>query len=108
MRLDIDGRYCWSVVDEAMLAESGADGEDTEEIGPAPARQEGVDVAALFKAYDGEMRVSLRSSGRVNVQEAAKRLGGGGHFARGRPDVHGTLDEAIAARCTRRCVAEGL
>ena len=42
--------------------------------------QDGVDVAALFKAIDGEIRVSLRSNGRINVQAAAQRLGGGGHF----------------------------
>ena len=42
--------------------------------------QDGVDVAALFKAIEGEIRVSLRSNGRLNVQAAAQRLGGGGHF----------------------------
>jgi phosphoesterase RecJ-like protein len=79
-RLEENGRFCWSVVDEAMLAECGADGEDTEEIVNHLRAVEGVEAAALFKDYDGAIRVSLRSSGRVNVQAASAELGGGGHF----------------------------
>ena len=79
-RLEENGRFCWSVVDEAMLAECNADGEDTEEIVNHLRAVEGVEAAALFKDYDGAIRVSLRSSGRVNVQLAAAEIGGGGHF----------------------------
>jgi phosphoesterase RecJ-like protein len=40
-----------------------------------------VDVAALIRLKDdGRVRVSLRSTGRVNVAELAGRFGGGGHF----------------------------
>ena len=62
-RLEEDGRYCWTVVDEEMLAECHADGEDTEEIVQHLRAVEGVEAAALFKAYDGAVRVSLRSGG---------------------------------------------
>jgi bifunctional oligoribonuclease and PAP phosphatase NrnA len=79
-RLEENGRFCWTVVDEAMLAACDADGEDTEEIVQHLRAVEGVEAAALFKDYDGAIRVSLRSSGRVNVQLAAAELGGGGHF----------------------------
>jgi phosphoesterase RecJ-like protein len=79
-RLEDGGRYCWTYVDEAMLAACDADGEDTEEIVQHLRAVEGVEAAALFKNYDGAIRVSLRSSGRVNVQLAAATLGGGGHF----------------------------
>ena len=73
MQFGHDGRYCYSHVDDAMLARTGADGEDTEDMVNVLRGQEGVEVAALFKAYDGEIRVSLRSNGRVNVQAAAAR-----------------------------------
>ncbi len=79
-RLEENGRFCWSVVDEAMLAACNADGEDTEEIVQHLRAVEGVEAAALFKHYDGAIRVSLRSSGRVNVQLAAAEHNGGGHF----------------------------
>lgn len=102
-----DGRYCYSYVDDAMLAETGADGEDTEDMVNTLRGQDGVEVAALFKAIDGEIRVSLRSSGRINVQAAAQRLGGGGHFRASGLTYRGTLQEAFAA-VDAALVAEGL
>jgi phosphoesterase RecJ-like protein len=55
----------------------------------------GVEVAALLKEADGgEIKVSLRSKGRVEVQDAALAMGGGGHpFAAGATLV-GSLAEA--------------
>jgi phosphoesterase RecJ-like protein len=96
-RLEEEGKYCWSVVDDAMLAKFGADGEDTEEIVNHLLSVEGVDVAALFKDFEGDVRVSLRSRGRVNVQTVAGRLGGGGHFRASGLTYHGTAAEAGAA-----------
>jgi phosphoesterase RecJ-like protein len=107
MRVERDGRYCYSYVDEAMLSQTGADGEDTEEIVNHLRSIEGVEVAALFKAYDGEIRVSLRSKGRINVQAAAARMGGGGHFRASGLTHVGTLDEAFKD-VAAALVAEGL
>jgi phosphoesterase RecJ-like protein len=107
MTLDHDGRYCYSYVDDAMLAQTGADGEDTEDIVNVLRGQENVEVAALFKAFGGEIRVSLRSNGRVNVQAAAARLGGGGHFRASGLTYHGTREAAIAA-VEQALLSEGL
>ncbi len=107
MRFDHDGRYCFSYVDDEMLAETGADGEDTEDTVNTLLGQEGVDVAALFKAIDGTIRVSLRSSGRINVQAAAQRLGGGGHFRASGLTCNGSLDEAFRS-VEAALIAEGL
>ncbi len=106
-RLEQGGRYCWSLVDDAMLARHGADGEDTEEIVQHLRSVEGVDVAALFKAYDGDVRGSLRSNGRVNVQSAAGRLGGGGHFRASGFTYEGTVDDAVVA-VRDALISEGL
>jgi phosphoesterase RecJ-like protein len=106
-RLENDGRFCWTVVDEAMLASVGADGEDTEEIVQHLRAVEGVEAAALFKDYDGAVRVSLRSGGKINVQAAASRLGGGGHFMAAGLTYEGNIDEAIAG-VRAALVAEGL
>jgi bifunctional oligoribonuclease and PAP phosphatase NrnA len=94
-RLEENGRYCWTYVDEAMLAACGADGEDTEEIVQHLRAVEGVEAAALFKDFDGAVRVSLRSSGKVNVQAAAATLGGGGHFMAAGLTYPGDLQAAI-------------
>lgn len=106
-RLEEEGRFCWSLVDQAMLTRCEADGEDTEEIVQHLRSVEGVEAAALFKDYDRDVRVSLRSSGRVNVQAAAARLGGGGHFRASGLTFEGSAAAAVAA--VRRALrAEGL
>ncbi|MDQ2663016.1 MAG: DHHA1 domain-containing protein, partial [Candidatus Eremiobacteraeota bacterium] len=102
-----DGRYIWSHVDDAMLAQCHADGEDTEEIVNHLRSVENVEVSALFKDIAGEIRVSMRSSGRVNVQAAALRLGGGGHFRASGLTYSGTMEEAVRA-VDAALVAEGL
>jgi phosphoesterase RecJ-like protein len=107
MRFEHDGRYCYSYVDEAMLAQTGADGEDTEDAVNTLLGQDGVEVAALFKAIDGEIRVSLRSSGKLNVQATAQRLGGGGHFRASGLTFHGSVREAFSS-VEAALVAEGL
>jgi phosphoesterase RecJ-like protein len=94
--LDDAGRYCWSVIDQRLIDELGADYEDAEDIVNQLRAVEGVEVAALFKDFDGAVRVSLRSRGRVNVQAAASRLGGGGHFRASGLTYPGNLQEAIA------------
>lgn len=106
-KVEHDGRYIWSYVDEAMLKECQADGEDTEEIVNHLRSVEGVEVAALFKDYEGELRVSLRSSGRVNVQAAAARLGGGGHFRASGLTYNGPLSAGVRA-VDEALIAEGL
>jgi bifunctional oligoribonuclease and PAP phosphatase NrnA len=106
MRFEHGGRYCYSYVDDAMLARTGADGEDTEDVVNTLLGQDGVDVAALFKAIEGEIRVSLRSSGKLNVQAAAQRLGGGGHFRASGLTCYGSLPEAFAA-VDAALIAEG-
>ena len=105
--IEQNGRFCWSVVDDAMLVRHGADGEDTEEIVQHLRSVEGVEVAALFKSFEGDVRVSLRSNGRVNVQSIAAALGGGGHFRASGLTYPGSLPAAIeAVRAALR--AEGL
>jgi len=94
--LEEDGRYCWTYVDDGMLRSAGADGEDTEEIVNHLRAVEGVEAAALFKDFDGAVRVSLRSSGRINVQAVAATIGGGGHFMASGLTYPGDLQAAVA------------
>src|SRR5579872_2013736 len=94
--LDDAGRYCWAVIDQQLIDELGADYEDTEDIVNQLLAIEGVEVAALFKDFEGAVRVSLRSRGRVNVQAVALRVGGGGHFRASGLTYPGNIKEAIA------------
>lgn len=106
-KVENDGRYCYTYVDQAMLDACGADGEDTEEIVQHLRSVEGVEAAALFKDYDGAVRVSLRSSGKINVMQAAASLGGGGHFMAAGLTFDGDLQGAFAG-VQRALVAQGL
>jgi len=106
-RLEFGGRFCWSVVDETMLARYGADGEDTEEIVGQLGAVDGAEAALLLKDFDGSLRGSLRSRGRINVQAVAGRLGGGGHLRAAGFSYDGTVAEAVEAVRTA-LVVEGL
>ena len=66
--LEESGRYCWSVVDDAMLTRHHADGEDTEEIVQHLRSVEGTKVAVLIRELTGpenrgKRKVSLRATG---------------------------------------------
>jgi phosphoesterase RecJ-like protein len=80
LKLSDDGRMAWLTVDDATLAEAGADEPEVEGIVNYPRSLEGVEVAMLFRPMaDGRTRVALRSKGRVDVSRVARALGGGGH-----------------------------
>jgi len=64
-----------------MLDEAGAEWEHTEGFVEYPRSIEGVQVAAfLSEIGEGLYKVSLRSKGRFNVEEVARKFGGGGHI----------------------------
>jgi len=81
LRLDLDDRFAFLVVPPDLLSRHGVPEEALEEVVGYPRGIEGVEVAALIRhKADGRVRVSLRSTGRVNVADLASRFGGGGHF----------------------------
>jgi phosphoesterase RecJ-like protein len=91
-----DDGICYSSVSQPMLKEFGATHEDLEDVVGALRAVEHCEVAALLKeSPDGSYRLSLRSRGRVNVMEAAKALGGGGHFRAAGATLEGPLPSAL-------------
>src|SRR6185295_5584614 len=77
------------------FARYDVDGSDTEGLVDFPRTVPGVEaVMMLTDLGSGKVKVSLRSSGRVDVHRVALALGGGGHrFAAG-ITLDGTLEEA--------------
>lgn len=58
----------------------GLQGSDTEGLVDMPRNIAGVDVVVLFSEVEpGKVKVSLRSTGRVAIDQIATRYGGGGH-----------------------------
>lgn len=78
LRRNSGGRVASLVVSRDMLA--GAKPGDTEGLVDLARSIDGVIAAALLRETDsGEIKVSLRSKGQVNVEPIARELGGGGH-----------------------------
>lgn len=59
--------------------QTGANQNETENLINESLRIKTVEAAVIFVEQEGQVRVSLRSRGMVNVAEVAKRFGGGGH-----------------------------
>jgi phosphoesterase RecJ-like protein len=69
---------------------------------------QGARVGLLFRqTTTGEVKVSFRSNGPVNVNELARRFGGGGHIKASGALVPGPIEAAVAAvvEATREAVA---
>lgn len=73
----------------------GLVGADTEGLVDMPRAIEGVEAVALFSEVEaGKVKVSLRSTGRVNIDGVVSRLGGGGHPHAAGVQLRGTRAQA--------------
>ncbi len=102
LRLEADGRIAVIELDEEDFRRAGASPEDTEDIVNHPRAIDGVRAVVFLKQWErGVVRVSLRSTGAVDVRRIAERLGGGGHAnAAGctvRGDLASTRELVVAA-----------
>lgn len=91
-----DRKLAWLAVSLADLDSTGASSEDLDGLVNYPRNVEGVEVGILFKEKTaGVIKVSLRSSGLVDVAAVAQSLGGGGHVRASGCTIHGTLEQAV-------------
>lgn len=80
LELHGEGRFATVDLTLAMLERSGARHDETEGFVNYASSMVGVHAAALCREVDaGTTKVSLRSSGRVDVARVAAEFGGGGH-----------------------------
>lgn len=108
---DPEAGVAWMTVPPAAYQELEATQEDLEGLVDIPRGVEGVQVGLLFRTTTtGEVKVSLRSNGPVDVNELARRFGGGGHIKASGAMVAGTLDEAVktVVDAAREAVAKTL
>ena len=76
VRVSEDGRVAWLALPAGAVPESFVEGE---ELVNYPRSIASVRVACLLRERDGQVKVSLRGKGDVDVQRIAARFGGGGH-----------------------------
>lgn len=92
-----DRKLAWLAVSLSDLELTGASSDDLDGLVNYPRNVEGVEVGMLFKEKAaGVIKVSLRSSGLVDVAAIAQSLGGGGHVRASGCTIQGTLEEAVA------------
>lgn len=79
MRLVGQGQVAVLHVDDHILSEAGCAPDDLEGLINMPLAAQPIKAVIMFKTVHGQLRVSLRSKGRVDVRAVATRHGGGGH-----------------------------
>ena len=94
LEVDPGSRVAWITVPSKDYEELGATSDDLEGLVDYPRSLEGVEVGLLFRrTIKGGIKVSFRSNGEVDVNELARRFGGGGHVRASGALVEGTLDQ---------------
>ncbi len=98
------GSVAWMSVPEKAYKELGGTSEDLEGFVDVPRNLAGVEVALLLRSTsDGKVKVSLRSTGEVDVNAIARSFGGGGHTKASGALLAGPIENA-----TKRVVRASL
>jgi phosphoesterase RecJ-like protein len=91
-----EGRLAWLWVTQKDMVRTCAAEEDCEGIVNAAVGISGVEAAVFLRELpDRNIRLSLRSKGKVNVAAIAERLGGGGHGGAAGCTLEGPLSRAL-------------
>lgn len=92
----LDGACIVGVLKKKDLIFYGVDGKDLDGIVCQLRLTKGVEVAIFLYGLDTmEYKVSLRSNGKVNVDQVAAYFGGGGHVRAAGCEVKGTFHDVI-------------
>ncbi len=90
-----NGDIAWITVKKEILERFNIDQEDTHALINNLLIMDGIKVAVMFRESPGEIKVSLRSDGDIDVGSLAKLLGGGGHDHSAATILNCPLEEAI-------------
>jgi phosphoesterase RecJ-like protein len=97
MEISAGGRLAILALEDELMARTGATSYDTDGVINMPLMAAGVQAVALLRAEaDGQVRVSLRSKGDLDVRLVAAQFGGGGH--RNASGFTVTADPAVVRR----------
>ena len=94
MEYYLDNRLTMVCITKEMLDRLGVDFNELDGCASLPLRVEGVEVGVTIKEKAaGEYKISMRSTGNVNVSAICQTIGGGGHAKAAGCALEGTLDE---------------
>jgi bifunctional oligoribonuclease and PAP phosphatase NrnA len=93
LELAFDSHVAILTMRREVIAESGANYEEADQLINIPLRSEDVRVSVFFKENsEGLLRCSMRSKGNINVAEIAQLFGGGGHRTAAGFKCHDSLE----------------
>jgi len=96
LKLQNEGKVAWLQIRQGLLKAKKSSFDLSEYILGFARAIKGVEVVVLFKENLGakdEIRVNLRSQGKVDVNRIARLFGGGGHKTASGATVHGKIEE---------------
>jgi len=96
IKLENDGRIALIKITNDMLNTNQFDSREVNGFIDYARSVKGIEVAVLLREEDGKIRVSLRSKGKVDVNEVAKTFGGGGHEKAAGFVLSGTISQVEA------------
>lgn len=109
LEISADGRFAQMFATPEMLEKIGAHKEDLDGIVNFGRAIDTVEIAAMMRVKeDGNIKVSFRSKGHIDVGELAARFGGGGHRnASGCTLDNSSIDEArkLIKQAAEECLA---
>lgn len=86
----------WMLVPRDAFEELGVKAEDLEGIVDIPRSIEGTEVGLLFRnTASGDVKISFRSNGRVDVNALARKFKGGGHVKASGAMIDGPMETAM-------------
>lgn len=107
LRSFADGRITIAVITKNMVSEAGAGDDDMDDLASLPGRVAGTLVSVTVKENDrGFSKLSLRSTGEVNVSDICAKFGGGGHAMAAGCEMELAPEEA--AEAIRKAIEEML
>jgi phosphoesterase RecJ-like protein len=90
----LDSRCAFAAVTKTAADEMNVTDDDYDGLASLTTQIEGVEVGILVKEKQtGKFRISIRSSGRINVSDIAEKFGGGGHIQAAGCSIDGRLEE---------------
>lgn len=92
-----DEKIAWLTLTEDMLEKFHVDTEDTHAFINHLLVLDNIKVAVMFKQIGNQIKVSLRSTGDIDVGHMARSLGGGGHDHSAATIIEGTLELVVKA-----------
>lgn len=93
---DAEQGISWMTIPPEAFEELGMTAEELEGIVDIPRSIEGTQVGLLFRrAANGDVKISFRSNGPVDVNVLARRFNGGGHVKASGAMVPGPMERAV-------------